>query len=306
MALYIHPENQKILWETIHRHSSIESIHPSVRTDWFKSVVKKMYETIPKPWFQQKITTDQLNMINRATIKYMINDLKPVILQQPQSHQPFSNNSSSIFSENKSNHTSVIQSRFIEKQKEMESFMNTKPPSEVNFKIDEIDEPISNMEELIKQHMSQRELDVQPMMSSIVPQGTDTQGTDTQKLVIMDELDPQSVRDARNVQAPMIHINQKQAMFREEPINQDVEIQQMKNQLQTLQMDVSQLKTMMHDFLEKLSKPKCSDETSDSCDHGNIPTKQSSSLLSYRPDSLSNVAEPKTVESNLSDAESET
>ena len=89
MALFIHPENQKIIWETIHRHSSIESIHPSVRTDWFKGIVKKMYETIPKQWFQQKMTTDQLNMINQATIKYMINDLKPVILQQPQytSHQ---------------------------------------------------------------------------------------------------------------------------------------------------------------------------------------------------------------------------
>ena len=87
MALYIHPENQKILWETIHRHSSIESIHPSVRTDWFKSVVKKMYEMIPKPWFQKKITTEQLNTINQATIKYMINDLKPVVLQQPQQSQ---------------------------------------------------------------------------------------------------------------------------------------------------------------------------------------------------------------------------
>ena len=106
MALFIHPENQKIIWETIHRHSSIESIHPSVRTDWFKGIVKKMYETIPKQWFQQKMTTEQLNTINRATIKYMINDLKPVILQHPQyasqqQQQPFSNNNSaSIFSEN--------------------------------------------------------------------------------------------------------------------------------------------------------------------------------------------------------------
>ena len=287
MALFIHPENQKIIWETIHRHSSIESIHPSVRTDWFKSVVKKMYETIPKPWFQQKMTTEQLNTINQATIKYMINDLKPVILQQPQqqstqSHQPFSNNSSSIFSENKSHHTSVIQSRFIEKQKEMESFMNTKPPSEVNFKIDEIDEPISNMEELIKQHMSQRELDIQPITPASIHPDIEIQ-----------KHDPQSVRDARNVQAPMVDIittsiissremNDKHVTFHEDPSNTDLEIQQIKTQIQTIQSDVSQLKTMMHDFLEKLSKPKCSDDTSDSCDHGNVaePNSYESEALS--------------------------
>jgi hypothetical protein len=267
MALYIHPENQKILWETIHRHSSIESIHPSVRTDWFKSAIKRTYETIPKPWFQQKITTDQLNTINQATIKYMINDLKPVILQQPQSQsqqQPFSNNSSSIFSENKSHHTSVIQERFIEKQKEMEFMLNTKAPSEVNFKIDEIDEPISNMEELIKQHMSQRELDIQPITpASIHP------------MIEIQKQDQPSVRDARNVQAPVVDIemNDKHVKFHEDPLNQDLEIQQLKTQLQTIQSDVSQLKTMMHDFLEKLSKPKCSDEIL--CDHVDVAEPKS-------------------------------
>lgn len=325
MALFIHPENQKIIWETIHRHSSIESIHPSVRTDWFKGVVKKMYETIPKPWFQQKMTTEQLNTINQATIKYMINDLKPVILQQPQytsqqpqpqSYQQFSNNnnnSASIFSENKSHHTSVIQERFIEKQKEMESFMNTKPPSEVNFKIDEIDEPISNMEELIKQHMSQRELDIQPMTSASI-----------HPMIEIQTHDQPSVRDARNVQAPVVdrittsiisntEINDKHVTF-QEPIDTDVEIQQLKTQIQTIQSDVSQLKTMMHDFLEKLSKPKCSDETSDSCDHVEMHYDTTSSCLLHHPQILPGearphlglVAEPKTMESNSSDAESET
>lgn len=277
MALYIHPENQKIIWETIHRHSSIESIHPSVRTDWFKGVVKKMYEMIPKQWFQQKITTEQLNTINQATIKYMINDLKPVILQHPQSHQQaFSNNnvnSSSIFSENKSNHTDVIQERFLEKQKEMESMLNIKSPSQVNFKIDEIDEPISNMEELIKQHMSQRELDIQPIISSaVIPQGNDIQ-----KLVIMEELDPHSVRDARNIHniiditTPSSlhdtpenissgkgstledHMNYKHVTFHE-PMNHDKEIQLLKTNIQTIQTEVSELKIMMHDFLEQMSK----------------------------------------------------
>ena len=273
MTLFIHPENQKIIWETIHRHSYIESIHPSVRTDWFKGVVKKMYETIPKPWFQQKMTTDQLNMINQATIKYMINDLKPVILQQPQYtsqqqqlHQQFSNNNSaSIFSENKSQSTDAIQERFLEKQKEMETMLNVKAPSQMNFKIDEIDEPISNMDELIKKHMSQRELDIQPVNVH--------KGTEIQKLTIMEEMDalrpdivvysPSSatVRDARNVHTPMMnittstsdYINEKHVTFQEQ-IDTDVEIKQLKTQIQTLQSDVSQLKTMMHDFLEKISK----------------------------------------------------
>ena len=292
MTLFIHPENQKIIWETIHRHSSIESIHPSVRTDWFKGVVKKMYETIPKPWFQQKMTTDQLNMINQATIKYMINDLKPVILQQPQytshqqqshqqhSQQPFSNNNSaSIFSENKSQSTDAIQERFLEKQKEMENMLNVKAPSQMNFKIDEIDEPISNMDELIKQHISQRELDIQPVpldisstKSTVLQTFSRTFHSDPidrelPKLVIMEELDPQSVRDERNIQITPVNIqkmigitnspgpttNYKQVTF-QEPMNHENEIELLKTHIQTIQNEVSELKTMMRDFLEKTSK----------------------------------------------------
>jgi hypothetical protein len=273
-----------------------------------------MYDMIPKQWFQQKMTTEQLNTINQATIKYMMNDLKPVILQQPQSSQ-YSNNNNNFdserrlpdynippeqssygsslnnhtsFLETKSNHTDVIQSRFLEKQKEMESMLNAKAPSEVNFKIDEIDEPISNMEELIKQHMSQRELDIQPITSSIIPKGTDRP-----KLVIMEELDQQSVRDARNVQVPVLNIitpsivshseiNEKHVTFHEQN-HADVEILQMKTQIQTLQNDVSQLKTMMHDFLEKISKPQYSDEISYS--KGRCRS----------PDEYDNVPETKTL-----------
>lgn len=252
MALFIHPENQKIIWETIHRHSSIDSIHPSVRTDWFKSVVKKMYEMIPKRWFHQKMTTEQLNTINQATIKYMINDLKPVILQQTpqytqqQSQQQFPQNNNSVFSENKSQSTNMIQERFIEKQKEMESLLNTKAPSQINFKIDEIDEPISNMEELLKQQMSQRELDIQqiPDISTSLSRS--------------DVSSPKSsVRDVRNVHAPFINISEtevKHVSFDNRGLLSDSdEIQQLKTHIQTIQTDVSQLKIMMQEFMDVVS-----------------------------------------------------
>ena len=154
----------------------------------------------------------------------------------------------------------------------MESMLNTKAPSQVNFKIEEIDEPISNMEELIKQHMSQRELDI-PAVSSMTydptssgllhhPQSLPVEDrpalgliiSETSKIVILEELDKSSVRDVQNVNAPLIHISDKHVSFDEGQIDHDKEIRQLKTQIETLQTEVSELKTMMRDFLDKVSK----------------------------------------------------
>ena len=83
MSLYINHENQRILWESIQQHPSIDLIPQYDRNDWFKNIVKNVYETIPRPWFQRKITTEELNLLNQSTIRRMLGDLKPPVATLP-------------------------------------------------------------------------------------------------------------------------------------------------------------------------------------------------------------------------------
>ena len=192
MSLYINHENQRILWESIQQHPSIDLIHQDNRNDWFKNIVKDVYETIPRPWFHRKITTEELNLLNQSTIRRMLGDLKPPVATLPPSElveqrltslvAPWPNQTSQLasvptrhvsslpqFSYNeasmdvgiKSAHTPMIQQRYLEKQQELESMLRQpNPTTPVDFKMSTLDEPITNMEELLQKHAREREQDL--------------------------------------------------------------------------------------------------------------------------------------------------
>jgi hypothetical protein len=182
MSLYINHENQRILWESIQQHPSIYIIPQEQRNHWFKNIVKNVYDNIPKPWFQRKITTEELNYLNQSTVRHMLGDLKPppVANLPPRADisPPLSNqyqqdaytsfpaaapsyNEESMDVGIKSAHTPMIQQRYLEKQRELESMLRQpNPTTTVDFKMSTLDEPITNMEELLKKHAREREQDL--------------------------------------------------------------------------------------------------------------------------------------------------
>ena len=205
MSLFVHYDNQTILWNTIQQHPNIQNIPKNEQSSWFKYHIQTMYEKIPTARFQTLISTEELNELNKNTIRQMIQDLQPQNQRKEISSTSLDslhttldssitldrNDTSTTFTasspnaavlrtfasgsnitqypintirRDQTNSTSNIHDRFKEKQQEMESLLQVQPPSKVEFKISEIDEPITNMEELIQQQLRQRELDMMPKM----------------------------------------------------------------------------------------------------------------------------------------------
>ena len=185
MSLYINHENQRILWESIQQHPSIDLIPQHDRNDWFKNIVKNVYETIPRPWFHRKITTEELNLLNQSTIRRMLGDLKPPAVSLPPGNNTerygdhMSGQGAMMYNEAsmdvgiKSAHTPMIQQRYLEKQQELESMLRQpNPTTPVDFKMSTLDEPITNMEELLQKHAREREQDLalDPRVTTMTPQ----------------------------------------------------------------------------------------------------------------------------------------
>lgn len=137
---YIHPDNQTLLWNTIQKAPNFEKLGEN-KSQWFKTIIRDFYENDGK---NIKNQTD-LQTINKSTIAYMVHSLKQMNTALP---------SNSGMNERISHYNE----QFNNRQKEYE-LMNTKPlPPQID-KINEkiADEAITNMEELIKQQLNQRE-----------------------------------------------------------------------------------------------------------------------------------------------------
>jgi hypothetical protein len=137
---YIHPDNQTLLWNTIQKAPHFEKLGEN-KSQWFKTIIRDFYENDGK---NIKNQTD-LQTINKSTIAYMVHSLKQLNTALP---------SSTGMNERISHYTE----QFNDRQKEYE-LMNAKPHppqiDQINEKI--ADEAITNMEELIRQQLNQRE-----------------------------------------------------------------------------------------------------------------------------------------------------
>lgn len=140
---YIHPDNQTLLWNTIQKAPNFEKLGIN-KTQWFKSIIKEFYD------HEGKSIRNQIDLqnINKSTIAYMVHALKQMSTTLPST-------SGSV------ERITQYNDEFNNRQKEYE-MMNAKPPppqmDQVNEKI--ADEAITNMDELIRQQLAQRELEL--------------------------------------------------------------------------------------------------------------------------------------------------
>jgi hypothetical protein len=232
MSLYINHENQRILWESIQQHPSIELIPKHDRNDWFKNIVKNVYETIPKPWFHRKITTEELNLLNQSTVRRMLGDLKPPMVSLPnQYQQPVNNmerygnhmsyNEESMDVGIKSAHTPMIQQRYLEKQQELESMLRQpNPATTVDFKMSTLDEPITNMEELLQKHAREREQDLalDPRVTPIIPLNSSGDLRSPSELVVQRLLGTEALLPDAPATFPVSSTNNIKINITEEPV----------------------------------------------------------------------------------------
>ena len=169
--LYIHSQNQELLWNTISKAPLFQIINPAYREQWFKNIIQYFYDKNPLVR-----DTNSLQTINKDTIQYMINELKHIQQQKPQVQLPsvpsslsqpvasLQTNSYSPLEPNYMGKSELMERKqelsnnaFTQRQKEYEKMFEKPVIPEVNFKEKLDDEPISNIEELVEKHRRERE-----------------------------------------------------------------------------------------------------------------------------------------------------
>jgi len=75
MSKYIQQENQKLLWNVSQKIPSIQQIFPETRQqeEWFRNIIQHFYEQHKT----ESISKHRLTALNKETIQYMIESLKP-------------------------------------------------------------------------------------------------------------------------------------------------------------------------------------------------------------------------------------
>jgi hypothetical protein len=156
MALFISHENQTLIWNVISKNKLVNDYFfyhpPNKKTEWFKSIVQIFYDKNRGRLLNQT----ELLLLNKTVISYMVQNIKDNIsesLPKKQVNIDADFLKSHSITENK---VEKIGNRFSKKQLEYNSLFDKKVPETIDF-AEKQDAPLSNMDELIKQHLKERE-----------------------------------------------------------------------------------------------------------------------------------------------------
>jgi hypothetical protein len=186
MSLYILPENQKLIWDSMSvlpQFQRFSNEFPGKQEEWFRDIIQKFYESNKF----KLLSVHELQQLNRDTVGYMMSELKE--LSFPSSVQPGAKTYSFDAMAQNEGYTSFVQGNstsfatkfpesplksvtrdfiaekkqeelnrvFSERQKEYDVMNVKKPAHEVDFRMSIDEPPIENMDELIRHHMEMRE-----------------------------------------------------------------------------------------------------------------------------------------------------
>jgi hypothetical protein len=178
MALYVNAENQTLLWNVVHTHNFaiqfFSRITPAQKTEWFKSIIKRFYDQNAN----RNLSPQDLQQLNKTTLSYMLYTMKSPIVQetiQTYTEDPPKNAKEIAFSQ-----------QFDMKKKEYESLFEKKAPETVDFREKVEDGAITNMDDLIQNHIREREEELRKysQQTNLVPQSLNTQPSNVQSLKI--------------------------------------------------------------------------------------------------------------------------
>ena len=233
MSLYIHPENQELLWKIINKNPHINEmfskLYPVERSTWFKSIIEKFYERIGN----RHISPENLNIINKETLSYMIKYSQTVnthkLLPEPnqsvayrqqqpqmqQQQQPVYNSYTNDLPSPKREEQIIQMANQYEK--EYKTMLEKKDPEPVDFKEKIEDTAIKNMEELVEKHKRERELEMNSFPAStdilLTTYNSTSKVTDTPQELISSinkqEPDPIQIKEnpPENIQYEIVNEN---------------------------------------------------------------------------------------------------
>ena len=193
MALFVHPENQKILWNIINGNPFIiryfESRPPHIKETWFKQSIEEFYKKIQG----RKIDPSELNNLNKEVLTSMIqnvhlnnpeysahnssnietntnnthnqqlNQSQPYQYQQNNSYNTMNNiNTPPLTNESKED---IYNKQFQMRQQEYDNMFQRKVPAEINFRDSTVDEN-KDINELLEREKRDREELMKPVQQN--------------------------------------------------------------------------------------------------------------------------------------------
>ena len=178
MSAFVHPENQKIIWNIVNSNQYVKAYFNTNKNvskeSWFRGIIEKFYSQ-----YQDKnLSLSELNQLNKEALSFMIQSIHntaPVFQNNPTTNQNNYNTNpiqkSEILTpplvENTREQQSI--SAFNDRQQEYQNMMKKTVPQEIDFKEGDKDEAIHNMDDLIKQHMKERDEQLQIVPPVVQP-----------------------------------------------------------------------------------------------------------------------------------------
>ncbi len=169
MAAFVHPENQKIIWNIVNSNPYVAEYFVSnknvSRESWFRNIIEKFYSQHQ----DRNLSVTELNQLNKDTLSFMIQSIHNTAPNfQSTAPAPTSSEINPIqkteiltppIIENTRQQQSL--SDFQARQQEYDSMTKKHIPDEIDFKEGNKDEAIQDMDSLIQKHMKEREQQLQ-------------------------------------------------------------------------------------------------------------------------------------------------
>jgi hypothetical protein len=187
MTQFIHPTNQTLLWEIIQKSPLIQLLADEERPIWFKYIVQSIYQqssTLPPIQSAKDLT-----QWNKYAIQQMLADLNggkrnvyggsisgSILCQRggqhisPPRNPEMEEGMGSIAPLKKELNESNL-SLFDKKQREFDDIFKNNAPPIIDFRMKETDEPIGDIEQLVKNHLKEREEELHKYTPHIPPDG---------------------------------------------------------------------------------------------------------------------------------------
>lgn len=170
MSLFVHPENQKILWNIINGNPFIiryfETKPPIEKENWFKKSIEEFYIRIQGQG--KEINPQELNNLNK---EFLTNMIQSVHIQNPQ----FTAHNSSNIQNHESMHHSIntppvindskeeiFNKQFQMRQQEYDNMLKRKIPEEIDFREVSKDEN-KDINELLERERRERQELMKPI-----------------------------------------------------------------------------------------------------------------------------------------------
>ena len=238
MSLFILPENQKLIWNTMNKVPSFQKMGENTTDDreaWFKNIIQDIYDKNEN----KSVSVQELRQLNKETISLMISRLKTQNLNGSVSSsflsttpitdttREFSLNDDKTATRNYmlEQKQDVLNNEFTNRQQEFESMMKPKSVTDIDFREKNDDDlPIENMEELLQTQMREREYDVELSLSTTK---VDLKKGDTKTM-------PKNVKWASEIESGPSNQYVEFDIFQEFVRNTRNEIQQMRTEISTL------------------------------------------------------------------------